>query len=106
MNLVGTLREHARSHPDAPAILDPWGRGTRATTFADLDRLSSKAAARLARGAYHVLPDLSAFDVKTEVVHGLPVTMGYIGSTAVYGLAYVAALLLISAFIFSRRDFK
>jgi ABC-type transport system involved in multi-copper enzyme maturation permease subunit len=68
--------------------------------------VSSKAAARLARGVYHVLPDLSAFDVKTEVVHGLPVTLGYLASTAAYGLAYVAALLLVSTFIFSRRDFK
>jgi ABC-type transport system involved in multi-copper enzyme maturation permease subunit len=68
--------------------------------------VSSKAAARLARGVYHVLPDLSAFDVKTEVVHGLPVTLGYLATTAAYGLAYVAALLLVSTFIFSRRDFK
>ena len=68
--------------------------------------VSSRAAAQLARGAYHVLPDLSAFDVKTEVVHGLPVTLGYMGSTAAYGLAYIAALLLVSTFIFSRRDFK
>ena len=68
--------------------------------------VSSKAAARLARGVYHVLPDLSAFDVKTEVVHGLPVTLGYLATTAAYGLAYVAALLLVATFIFSRRDFK
>jgi len=68
--------------------------------------VSSRVAADLARGAYHVLPDLSAFDVKTEVVHGLPVTTGYLASTAAYGLAYVAALLLVSTFIFSRRDFK
>jgi ABC-type transport system involved in multi-copper enzyme maturation permease subunit len=68
--------------------------------------VSSKAAARLARGAYHVLPDLSAFDVKTQVVHGLPVPLGYLGTTAAYGLTYVAALLLVSTFIFSRRDFK
>ena len=68
--------------------------------------VSSRAAAQLARGAYHVLPDLSAFDVKTEVVHGLPVTLGYMGSTAAYGLAYIVALLLVSTFIFSRRDFK
>jgi len=68
--------------------------------------VSSQAAARLARGAYHVLPDLSAFDVKTQVVHGLPVTLGYLGSTAAYGLAYVAALVLVSTFIFARRDFK
>ena len=68
--------------------------------------VSSKAAVLLARGAYHALPDLSAFDVKTQVVHGLPVTFGYLGSTTLYGLTYVAALLLISTVIFSRRDFK
>ncbi len=68
--------------------------------------VNSQAAIWLSRGMYHVLPDLSAFDVKTEVVHGLPVTMGYLASTAAYGLAYVAALLLVATFIFSRRDFK
>ncbi len=73
----------------------------------NFDRVvSSRAAARLARGAYHVLPDLSAFDVKTEVVHGLPVTAGYLASTTAYGLAYVAGLLLVATVIFSRRDFK
>jgi ABC-type transport system involved in multi-copper enzyme maturation permease subunit len=68
--------------------------------------VSSKTAAQLARAVYHVLPDLSAFDVKTEVVHGLPVTLGYVSSTTLYGLAYVAALLLVSTVIFARRDFK
>jgi len=73
----------------------------------NFDRVvSSKTAALLARGAYHVLPDFSAFDVKTEVVHGLPVPFGYMASTAAYGLAYVAGLLLVATFIFSRRDFK
>ena len=68
--------------------------------------VKSPAAVRLARGVYHVLPDLSAFDVKTEVVHGLPVTAGYLASTTAYGLAYVAGLLLVATLIFSRRDFK
>lgn len=73
----------------------------------NFDRVvSSRPAVWLARGAYHVLPDLSAFDVKTEVVHGLPVTAGYLASTAVYGLAYILALLLVATVIFSRRDFK
>ena len=40
--------------------------------------VSSKPAAWLARALYHLLPDLSAFDVKTEVVHGLPVKAGYV----------------------------
>lgn len=68
--------------------------------------VDSRPAIWLARGVYHVLPDLSAFDVKTEAVHGLPVTAGYLASTAAYGLAYIAVLLLVSTFIFSRRDFK
>ena len=68
--------------------------------------VNSRAAAWLARALYHVLPDLSSFDVKTEVVHGLPVKAGYVLWTTGYGLAYIAALLLAATFIFSRRDFK
>lgn len=68
--------------------------------------VSSKPAIWLARGAYHVLPDLSAFDVKTQVVHGLPVSAGYMLSTAGYAAVYIAALLLGATAIFSRRDFK
>jgi ABC-type transport system involved in multi-copper enzyme maturation permease subunit len=68
--------------------------------------VDSRPAVWLARGVYHVLPDLSAFDVKTDVVHGLPVTAGYLAATAAYGLAYIAALLLVATFVFSRRDFK
>lgn len=68
--------------------------------------VNSQAAIWLSRGMYHVLPDLSAFDVKTEVVHGLPVPMGYLASTTAYGLTYVTALLLVATLIFSRRDFK
>jgi ABC-type transport system involved in multi-copper enzyme maturation permease subunit len=73
----------------------------------NFDRVvNSRPAILLARGAYHVLPDLSAFDVKTQVVHGLPVTAGYLATTAAYGLAYIAGLLLVATLIFSKRDFK
>jgi len=68
--------------------------------------VESKPAIWLARAVYHVLPDLSAFDVKMEVVHGLPVTAGYVLTTAAYGAVYIAALLLGAVVIFSRRDFK
>ena len=68
--------------------------------------VDSQVAVWLARGLYHVLPDLSAFDIKTQVVHGLPVSAGYLASTAAYGAAYIAALLLAAMVIFSRRDFK
>jgi Cu-processing system permease protein len=68
--------------------------------------VDSQAAIWLARGLYHILPDLSAFDIKTQVVHGLPVTAGYIAATVAYGAAYIVVLLGSSIAIFSRRDFK
>jgi len=68
--------------------------------------VDSKPAVWLARGLYHVLPDLSAFDVKTAVVHGFPVAPGYLALTIGYGLFYIAVLLIIATVIFSRRDFK
>jgi ABC-type transport system involved in multi-copper enzyme maturation permease subunit len=68
--------------------------------------VDSAPAAWLARGLYHVLPDFAAFDVKLQVVHGLPLPAGYVASTAAYGALYIAALLLAATFIFSRRDFK
>lgn len=73
----------------------------------NFDRIvSSHMVASFARGVYHILPDLSAFDVKTQVVHGLPVPASYVLATTGYALAYIAALLLAAAAIFSRRDFK
>ena len=68
--------------------------------------VESPAVAWIARAVYHVVPDLSAFDVKTQVVHGIYVPAGYLGMTALYGLLYVGALLLAAIAIFSRRDFK
>jgi Cu-processing system permease protein len=68
--------------------------------------VDSPVAAGLARILYHVVPDLAAFDVKAQVVHGMPVPAGYLAATVGYGFAYIAALLLAATFIFSRRDFK
>jgi ABC-type transport system involved in multi-copper enzyme maturation permease subunit len=68
--------------------------------------VDSRVAVWLARGIYHVVPDLSAFDVKMQVVHGLPVSTTYVAMTTLYGVLYIGALLIASTFIFSRRDFK
>jgi ABC-type transport system involved in multi-copper enzyme maturation permease subunit len=77
------------------------------TDLKNFDRIvDSRPAVWLARGVYHALPDFSAFDVKTEVVHGLPVTAGYLAATMAYGFAYIAGLLIVSVLVFARRDFK
>ena len=77
---------------------------------ADLKRfdtiVDAPAAIALAKAAYYVLPDFSRFDVKLAVVHGIPVSAGYMASTTAYAALYVAALLFGAVLIFSRRDFK
>jgi ABC-type transport system involved in multi-copper enzyme maturation permease subunit len=70
------------------------------------DVVDSPGAARLARGLYWVLPNLAQFDVKDRVVHGTPVPIAYVATTVAYGAVYIAMLLVVSMFIFSRRDFK
>jgi ABC-type transport system involved in multi-copper enzyme maturation permease subunit len=68
--------------------------------------VDSPAAATLARAVYWVLPNLSQFDVKTQVVHGKPVALGYMALAGGYGVLYVAILLITAMLVFSRRDFK
>ena len=68
--------------------------------------VDSRAAAYLARTLYYVLPNLAPFDVRAEVVHAQPVSLGYVALTTGYAVAYIAALLLAAMFIFSRRDFR
>ncbi|HEX9367044.1 MAG TPA: ABC transporter permease [Vicinamibacterales bacterium] len=77
---------------------------------ADLRRfdmvVDSPAAVAVAKASYYVLPDFAKFDVKLAVVHGIPVSGGYMASTAAYAAMYIAALLFGAVMIFSRRDFK
>jgi ABC-type transport system involved in multi-copper enzyme maturation permease subunit len=77
---------------------------------ADLRNLNevvdSPAAAALARFLYWTLPNLALFDVRAQVVHGQPVPLGHLGLATLYGVVYIAALLVVAAFIFSRRDFR
>jgi len=68
--------------------------------------VESPAAAALARGLYWILPNLAPFDVRSQVVHAQPVPMGYLAITTGYAIIYIAALLIASLVIFSRRDFK
>jgi hypothetical protein len=68
--------------------------------------VDSRAAAAMARALYWVLPNLSSFDVRAQVVHGQPVTASYVALMSAYGLLYIAALVGMATLVFSRRDFK
>jgi ABC-type transport system involved in multi-copper enzyme maturation permease subunit len=68
--------------------------------------IPSPAAAALARGLYYVVPNFAAFDVKLQAVHAQPIPLGYLALTSLYGMTYVAFVLLGGVIIFSKRDFK
>ena len=52
------------------------------------------------------MPAFSAFNVKAEVVHGLPIGLPFVLQTLAYAVLYVAALLVGSVTIFARREFR
>jgi hypothetical protein len=52
------------------------------------------------------LPAFSEFDVKTQVVHGLPVGSGFVAYTLAYAAVYALVVLGASVAIFARREFK
>jgi Cu-processing system permease protein len=84
-----------------------WVAGQFGGDLRQLDQVvDSPAAAALGRALYYVLPNFSAFDIKAQVVHGLPVAPAYIAMTAAYGAVYVALLLVAAVLVFSRRDLK
>jgi ABC-type transport system involved in multi-copper enzyme maturation permease subunit len=68
--------------------------------------VKSPGAAAIGKACYYLLPDFAKFDIKLAVVHGLPVSIGYVAASAAYGAAYIAALIFGAIVIFSRRDFK
>jgi len=52
-----------------------------------------------------VLPSFASFDIKAQVVHGIPLPPGFIGWTLAYALLYVGALIVAASTVFSRREF-
>ena len=68
--------------------------------------VEAPAAAWLAKALYWILPNLSQFDVRSQVVHGQPVAAGHLALATAYGLLYVSALIGAAMVVFSRRDFK
>jgi hypothetical protein len=68
--------------------------------------ISSPVAASIAKAIYYVVPNFAAFDVKLQVVHAQPIPLRYLALTSLYGVTYVAFVLLAASIIFSKRDFK
>lgn len=68
---------------------------------------SGDAAIELAsQTIYRALPDLEAFNLTIQVVHGLPISTLEIGLPVVYGIGYSVVLVMAASLIFERRDLR
>ena len=68
--------------------------------------VDSAAVSVLARAVYYVIPNLAPFNIKAEVVHGVPVAASHVVLTLSYAGVYISIMLLAAMAIFRRRDFK
>lgn len=69
------------------------------------DRLPSGAGSAVLAGLFYFLPNLELFNVRTQLVHNLPVPGGYFFEAGIYGLLYLSAVLLLAIRIFQKKDF-
>jgi ABC-type transport system involved in multi-copper enzyme maturation permease subunit len=76
----------------------------------DLRDMGSEATSALARDAsiwmHRILPDLESFNLSIEAAHGLPVLASDVWLPTLYGVGYIAVLLVMATAIFERRDFR
>jgi ABC-type transport system involved in multi-copper enzyme maturation permease subunit len=68
--------------------------------------VESKPVVYLARALYYLLPNLAPLDIKSQVVHAVPVPATYLLLNTTYTVMYVAVLVSAATFIFMRRDFN
>ena len=73
--------------------------------FGDIVDVSPMVASVVV-GVGWVVPAFSAFDVKAQVVHGLPIPPGFVSLTLAYTVLYVAGLLTAAVGLFARREFR
>ncbi len=74
--------------------------------FAEQEIAISESLRKFIEAVSYLVPNLAAFDFKTEAAHGLAVGWGRIGFSLGYGAVYVILLLILASVIFSRREFN
>jgi len=67
--------------------------------------LQSRLWIRVAQFLYYILPNLDKFNIKNEVVLGLPLRTSTVLFSILYAAVYILALLTVTVMIFRRREF-
>lgn len=69
-----------------------------------IDRSQSGTSKALYSLIYHALPNLECFNFKTSLVHHDAVPVSYLWQVTIYGLCYIAFVLLVGTWYFSNRE--
>ena len=84
-----------------------WGAGHLSRDLYALGQQSgNESFASASTWMYRLLPDLEAFNVSIQAVHGLPIATSELTLPMVYAVGYAVALLIAAGWIFQRRDLK
>jgi len=84
-----------------------WAIGHLSRDLRELGLQSEDAVFRgLAQTIHRVLPDLSAFDLTSQAVHGLPIAASDVWLPLAYATGWVVILLATASIVFERRDFR
>jgi len=70
-----------------------------------IEKINSGLGRALARVLYALLPDLENFNIKTEIVHHLPIPSELFVFSFLYGFCYSVFILFLAVLVFRRRDF-
>ncbi len=66
----------------------------------------SNAVQAFAKGMYALVPAFHQFNVRNNLLSGVPVPLEHLATCAVYAALQTAAILLVTVAIFSKRDFQ
>lgn len=70
-----------------------------------IKKIKSGLGRAVAQVLYTILPDLENFNIKTEIVHHLPIPPALFLFALLYGFCYTVFVLFLAILVFRRRDF-
>jgi ABC-type transport system involved in multi-copper enzyme maturation permease subunit len=68
-------------------------------------RIDSPFFGKILSGLFYALPNLELFNLRTQVVHNLPISVTFLAGTWLYWGFYLTTVLLLSILIFQKKDF-
>jgi len=58
----------------------------------------------LLEGLYYILPNFANFDIRSEVVNGVPISFAYVLYVVVYGILYTLFFIYLAILMFQKKD--